>query len=148
MSAARVRRRRAVRGLSVAWLLVLAVLLYRDARMRRSGGAGLLSFEFAGSRSATADMLRRWDAGAERAARWAQVVDVALVAIYAPYLTIAVASTRDKARRLGRAGLVRVARLARGAVIVAAVADLVQNAALLLAGTHRSSVRTSRWCAA
>lgn len=119
-------------------LVLFGLLAYLDSRMRASGGAGLLSLEFAGTGSRASAILAEWGPGAERAAVWAQVVDYGFIVAYAAFLVIAVRAAKGRAQRFGSRPLERAARPIAVGVVVAAVSDAIQNAALLVVLDHRS----------
>ena len=69
---------------------------------------------------------------------WAQVVDYGFIVVYAAYLVTAVRAAKVRARRLGSSRLECVAGPIAIGIVVAAIADAIQNAALLVVLDHRS----------
>jgi hypothetical protein len=104
-------------------------LVRLDARMRATGGPGIIPFELAGPQR-SAEILRRWGAEGRRAARASLVLDFPYLVAYT---TLGVRLTGRVADALG-ARSIRLARLgpAVAAVQIAAGAcDAIENAALL-----------------
>jgi hypothetical protein len=96
-------------------------LVLLDRRMQATGGPGIIPFELAGPERSV-EILRRWGADGQRAARASLLLDF-------PYM---VGYTTLHLRITRRLGATRPARRAVAAIQIAAGAcDAVENAALL-----------------
>src|SRR4051812_10167951 len=136
-----VRGDRRMWGAGLAAIALLAVIGVLDARMRSTGGPGILGLEFAGTRRRAAEIVGRWGGEGVRAARWANGVDYGFVVAYVLLLTAATRSARCRARAGGRRGLVRLGEVVVWLPLAAGLADAVQNAALfVLLGGHATDV--------
>lgn len=127
-----IRRRVALRWAGALWIVLTAVLAAIDARMRSTGGPGLLGLEFARTKNGFLRALREYGASGRSAARWGQIVDYAYVLSYVSYLTLAVGASASRSLRRGSAGIARLGPVALAFPLVAGISDFAQNTALLV----------------
>ncbi len=128
-----------VRAAGAVTLVLLAVILLLGMPLRTPATPlGIVSLQFAASPAAAAEMLAAWEGVARSRLAWAHGLDVLLPIAYATWTgTLATVLSRRSARAAGPAAL------AAGAVVVAAVADQVENAAMavtMLVGPSWGSV--------
>jgi hypothetical protein len=135
------RRRRLLWISAIAFFVFLAAIAVLNARMKSTGGPGILSLEFAGTRQRALEIMRDWGHKGIVAARWENVFDYGFLAAYGLFLTVAVEGARRRAGKAGRAGLARAGRVVLALPGIAAASDGVQNAALLLLlGRHAERI--------
>ena len=77
---------RILRLSALAFFGTLAVIAVLNARMKSTGGPGILSLEFAGSRHRALQIMDEWGRKGITAARWGNVVDYGFLAAYAVFL--------------------------------------------------------------
>lgn len=126
-------RRSALWALGVVLIVLFVVLGSLYVRMRDAGGPGIVGFEFAGSEHRAAEILADWGEGGRDAARLSLWIDYPYLLVYGALFTLAVAATRDLARRMDWRRLAAV-----GAIVVffpaaAAGFDAIEDVGLLLA---------------
>lgn len=123
-----------------AWLIVtgvaaVALLLAMspaENRMKDTGGPGVLQFELTGGQDRADEILAEWGEEGQDAARESLWIDFGFLLAYGAFLTLALAATRDLARRRRRQRLAAI-----GAVVVffgalGAGFDALENICLLL----------------
>src|SRR4051794_124164 len=126
---------------ALAALALLALIEVFDARMRSTGGPGILGLEFAGSPQRAGEIVGQWGAKGVHAARWANGVDFAFVVAYVVLLTAVARSAWDRARRRRRGRLIRLGTVVVWLPLIAGLFDGVQNVALfLLLGGHAAAI--------
>ncbi len=135
-------RRRAVRILGLAQVALLLPLLEMERRMRKAGGPGIIAFELAGTPKRSKDIMRKWGAEGQAAARVSLLLDYPFLVTYSglQFIGCAVAS-----EQLGS----RAGRVIAPAQIAAGAFDAVENTALLgiLAGRRGRLPAVARACA-
>jgi hypothetical protein len=117
----------------VAMVVLLAVLVSLDGRMRAAGGPGIVGFELAGSLARSRDIVESWGVPGVRAARLSLVLDYPYLISYGAFLALAAAAIRDLTRRQGRRRLAAAGRVIVFFPVVAAGCDAIENVGLLLA---------------
>ncbi|WP_141564340.1 hypothetical protein [Mycolicibacterium palauense] len=115
-------RRNRIAAATVAYVGYGAVMLQLDRRMHAAGGPGIIPFELAGTAANAEDILNRWGADGQRAARQSIWLDFGYMATYGTLLGLLVDRRR---RRRGHPAWLPA--LAAGAV----AADAVEGVALL-----------------
>lgn len=128
-----------VRAAGAAALVLLATILVLGAPLRTPATPlGIVSLQFATSPAAAEAMLTAWEGVARTRLGWAHGLDLVLPVAYAVWVgTFATVLSVRSARAAGPSSL------AAGAVLVAAVADQVENVAMavtLLVGPSWGSV--------
>jgi hypothetical protein len=125
------RRRRALLATGAATAVLAIPEIVTDVRMRRRGGAGIVTLQFAGTPRAARRILRRWGREGRRAARASLLFDFPFLAAYGAF---GWHGGHAVATALGDRGLPRLAALgtltARASVVTATF-DGVENLALL-----------------
>ena len=116
----------------MSFALYTTIMLVLERRMRRTGGAGIIPFELAGSASRAEDIMTRWGSDGQRAARLSLWLDFGYMATYGTFTALLV--DRARRRRGHPAALPAV-------VIVAVAADATEGISLLkvLNRTHVGS---------
>ena len=116
----------------IAALLFLAAMSPSDGRMKDTGGPGIVPFEVSGSQDRAEEIMAEWGEEGQDAARESLWIDFGFLLSYGAFLTLALAATRDLARRRSWRRLA-----ALGGVVVAFGAlsagfDALENICLLL----------------
>ena len=126
-------RRRALIASAIVTFALFVVLAILDLRMEDTQGPGIVGFEFAGSEDGAADILADWGDKGQDAARASLWLDYLYLISYAVFLTLAVASVRERAERRGlrRIAVIGVAVIAFPAT--GAAFDAIEDVGLLLA---------------
>jgi hypothetical protein len=119
-------RKRALIASAVATVAIGVVLAVLDARMRDTGGPGIVGFELAGSQDRAQEILADWGDEGTDAAKASLWLDYAYIAAYGTFLVIAAGATRDLAERR------RWRRMASFGIAAAPFAA-IEDAALLVA---------------
>jgi hypothetical protein len=124
-------RRRALLALAAVALATLCVLAGFDADLRGAASpAGMVSFEFAGSRARAERILTEWGEPGRRAAASSLRLDFVFLAAYAPGLALLCAAAAARARAAGSRLAAPGAWLAWAALAAGAL-DALENLALL-----------------
>jgi hypothetical protein len=126
-------RRRALILLAIAIVAISVILAALDARMRDSGGPGIVGFEFAGSEERAAEILDDWGEEGQDAARASLWIDFAYILAYGAFLTLAAIATRELALRRGWRRLAAAGLAAIPSAAAAASFDAIEDVGLLLA---------------
>ncbi|HWJ43296.1 MAG TPA: hypothetical protein VNR67_07670 [Solirubrobacterales bacterium] len=124
-------RGRALVLLAVAVLALLAAMKPAEDRMT-ANGAGIVSFELAGSADRSQEIQDEWGEDGRDAARQQLWIDYGFMLAYGAFLVLAAAATRDLARSRGWRRLVAIGAVAVPAGGIAAGCDAIENACLLL----------------
>ncbi len=126
------RRRWGLIATGIATLILLLAMSPAESRMKDSGGPGMIPFELTGGQDRADEILAEWGDEGEDAARESLWIDFGFLLAYGAFLTLALAATRDLARKRGWRRLAAI-----GAVVVSfgalgAAFDALENACLLL----------------
>jgi len=118
-------------GIAMVVLTVVPFFVF-DKRLAHTGGAGIIGFEFAGTKARAAEILAQWGPTGRRVARVSLIVDYTYLLSYGAFFTLAGFATRDLARardwrRLASAGAILPLFAA-----AAAIFDAIENVFLLL----------------
>jgi hypothetical protein len=136
--------------LGIASLVILAILLVFEGRMKAAGGPGIVPFEVAGNQERAREILAQWGPEGRSAARASLVIDYPFLLAYASFYALACTALAGALGRRGFGWLSSVGmRLAWGALAAGAF-DAVENAALLgVLATDGSGAlaATARWFA-
>jgi hypothetical protein len=128
----RVTRRRGLIASGIATLILLLAMSPAENRMKDTGGPGMVPFELTGGEDRADEILAEWGEAGKDAARESLWIDFGFLLAYGTFLTLALASVRDLARRRGWHRLAAI-----GAVVVpfgalGAAFDALENVCLLL----------------
>lgn len=117
---------------AIASVVLLLAMLPAENRMKDTGGPGIVRFELTGGASKADEILAEWGEEGRDAARESLWIDFGYLLAYGTFLTLALASTRDLARRRrwGRLAAVGGVLVSFGAL--AAAFDALENVCLLL----------------
>lgn len=86
---------------AIASLVLLAAMAPADQRMQDTGGPGIIPFELTGGEERAQEILDEWGEEGRSAARESLWIDFAYLITYGVFFTLAVAATRDLARKRG-----------------------------------------------
>ena len=123
------------RGLVVSGFATLALLLAlapADQRLQDTGGPGIIPFELTGGETRAEEILDEWGEAGQDAARESLWIDYGFLIAYGTLLTLAIAATRDRARRLGWRRLAGIGRVVLPFGALGAAFDALENTCLLL----------------
>lgn len=126
-------RKRALIASAVATVAIGVVLAVLDARMRDTGGPGIVGFELAGSQDRAQEILADWGDEGTDAAKASLWLDYAYIAAYGTFLVIAAGATRDLAERRRWRRMASFGIAAAPFAAAAAAFDAIEDAALLVA---------------
>ena len=127
-----VSRRQGLIATAVATVALLLAMSPSDRRMKDTGGPGIVPFELTGGQDKADEIIGEWGEKGKDAARESLWIDFGFMLAYGAFLTLALAATRDLARRRGWA---RMAALGAVAVYFGALGagfDALENVCLLL----------------
>jgi hypothetical protein len=124
-------RGRALVLLAVAVVALLAAMKPAEDRMT-DNGAGIVSFELAGSADRSQEIQDEWGEDGRDAARQQLWIDYGFMLAYGAFLVLAAAAIRDLSRSRGWRRLIAVGAIAVPAGGIAAGCDAIENACLLL----------------
>ena len=125
-------RRRALWILAIAALGLFAVLAALDGTMQDAGGSGIVDFELAFTSDRAGEILAAWGDEGRDAARLSLWLDYLYLVAYGLFLWLAVKALRDAALRRGWTRFARPGGAIAILPLVAAGADAVEDAFLLL----------------
>ncbi len=125
-------RRRGLIASGIATLILLLAMAPADSRMQDTGGPGIVPFELTGGQERADEILAEWGEEGQDAARESLWIDFGYLLAYGAFLTLALAATRDLARRRGwrRLAAIGGAIVSFGALVAAF--DALENVCLLL----------------
>jgi hypothetical protein len=117
---------------AIASVALLLAMSPAENRMQDTGGPGVIAFELTGGQGKADEILAEWGEEGQDAARESLWIDFGFLVAYGIFLTLALAATRDLARRRGWRRLAAI-----GAVVVSFGAlgagfDALENVCLLL----------------
>jgi hypothetical protein len=127
-----VSRRQGLILSAIASVALLLAMSPAENRMQDTGGPGVIAFELTGGQGKADEILAEWGEEGQDAARESLWIDFGFLVAYGIFLTLALAATRDLARRRGWRRLAAI-----GAVVVSFGAlgagfDALENVCLLL----------------
>jgi hypothetical protein len=103
-----------------------------DERMQDTGGPGIVPFELTGGQDRADEILSEWGEGGQDAARESLWIDFGFLLAYGTFLTLALTSVRDLARRQGWHRLTAIGLVAVSFGALGAAFDALENVCLLL----------------
>ena len=117
---------------AAASVVLLLAMSPADERMQDTGGPGIVPFELTGGQDRADEILAEWGDEGRDAARESLWIDFGFLLAYGAFLTLALAATRDLARRRSwrRMAAIGTAIVSFGAL--AAGFDALENICLLL----------------
>jgi hypothetical protein len=126
------RRQTGLIATAIASIALLLAMSPADNRMQDTGGPGILPFELTGGQGKADEILAEWGEKGQDAARESLWIDFGFLLAYGAFLTLALAATRDLARRRDwrRMAAVGAAVVSFGAL--GAGFDALENICLLL----------------
>jgi hypothetical protein len=125
-------RRHGLIASALATLLLLVAMAPADQRMQDTGGPGIVPFELTGGESRADEIEAEWGEEGQDAARESLWIDFGYLIAYGTFLTLALAATRDLARKRGWE---RLAAIGGAVVLFGALGagfDALENICLLL----------------
>jgi len=127
-----VSRRQGLILTAVASVVLLLAMSPAENRMKDTGGPGMVPFELTGGQDRADEILAEWGDEGRDAARESLWIDFGFLLAYGAFLTLALAATRDLARRRDwrRMATVGAAIVSFGAL--GAACDAIENVGLLL----------------
>jgi hypothetical protein len=117
---------------AAASLLLLLAMSPADNRMKDTGGPGIVPFEITGSQHRADEILAEWGDGGQDAARESLWIDFGFLLAYGTFLTLALAATRDLARKRDWRRLAAIGGFIVSFGALAALFDALENVCLLL----------------
>ncbi len=130
-------RRRALWILAIVWLCLGAYMLSLEATMQDAGGYGIVDFELAFTSDQAGTILAAWGDEGRDAARLQLWLDYLYLVVYGLFFWLAIKALRDAALRRGWTRYARPGAWIAVLPLVAAGADAIEDAFLLLAlGGH------------
>jgi hypothetical protein len=128
----RVTRRRGLIASGIATLALLLAMSPADERMQDTGGPGIVPFELTGGQDRADEILAEWGEDGQDAARESLWIDFGFLIAYGTFLTLALAATRDLARRRRWIRLAAIGGVVVSFGALGAGFDALENACLLL----------------
>jgi hypothetical protein len=127
-----VTRRRGLIASAVAALALLLAMSPADERMKDTGGPGIVPFEVTGGEHRADEILAEWGNDGRDAARQSLWIDFGFLVAYGTFLTLALAATRDLARRRDWSRLAAIGGVVVSFGALGAAFDALENICLLL----------------
>jgi hypothetical protein len=127
-----VTRRRGLIASGIATVLLLLAMAPADGRMKDTGGPGIVPFEVAGSQDRADEIRAEWGDEGQDAARESLWIDFGFLAAYGTFLTLALASVRERARERGWRRLAVIGGFVVTFGALGAAFDALENICLLL----------------
>jgi len=127
-----VSRRQGLILTAVASIVPLLAMSPAEERMKDTGGPGMVPFELTGGQDRADEILTEWGDEGRDAARESLWIDFGFLLAYGAFLTLALAATRDLAKRRDwrRMAAIGAVVVSFGALGVAC--DAIENICLLL----------------
>lgn len=125
-------RRNGLIGAGVATVVLLFAMSPAEQRLQDTGGPGVVPFELAGSQDRADEILAEWGKDGQDAARESLWIDFGFLIAYGTFLTLALASVRDRAVGRGWRRLAATGRVVVSLGALAAAFDALENVCLLL----------------
>jgi len=117
---------------AVASIALLLAMSPAENRAKDTGGPGIVPFELSGGQGKADEILAEWGEEGQDAARESLWIDFGFLLAYGALLTLALAATRDLARRRGWARMAAVGAAIISFGALAAGFDALENICLLL----------------
>jgi len=127
-----VRRRWGLIAAGVATVLLLLAMSPAEGRMEDTGGPGMVPFELTGGQGRADEILSEWGEAGKDAARESLWIDFGFLVAYGTFLTLALAATRDLARKRSWRRFAAVGGVAVFLGALGAACDALENVCLLL----------------
>jgi hypothetical protein len=127
-----VTRRRGLIATGIATLVLLLAMSPADERMQDTGGPGIVPFELTGGQERADEILAEWGEKGQDAARESLWIDFGFLLAYGAFLTLALASVRDRARERGWRRLAAIGGVVVSFGALGAAFDALENICLLL----------------
>jgi hypothetical protein len=117
---------------AIASVILFLAMSPAEERMMDTGGPGMIPFELSGGADRADEIIAEWGVEGQDAARESLWIDFGFLLVYGAFLTLALAATRDLARRRSWRRMAAI-----GAVVVyfgalSAGFDALENVCLLL----------------
>jgi hypothetical protein len=125
-------RRRGLIASGAATVILLLAMSPAQDRMTNGGGPGIVPFELAGSQDRADEILSEWGEDGRDAARESLWIDFGFLLAYGTFLSLALASVRDRAVERGWRRLAATGTVVVGFGALAAAFDALENICLLL----------------
>jgi hypothetical protein len=116
----------------VATVLLLLAMSPADERMKDTGGPGIVPFELTGGQDRADEIIGEWGEKGQDAARESLWIDFGFLIAYGTFLTLALAVTRDLAKRRDWRQLTAIGGVAVYFGALCAGFDALENVCLLL----------------
>lgn len=116
----------------VATVVLLLAMSPSDGRMKATGGPGIVPFELTGGQDRADEIIGEWGEKGQDAARESLWIDFGFLVAYGTFLTLALAATRDLARRWDWRQLAAIGGVAVYFGALCAGFDALENVCLLL----------------
>jgi hypothetical protein len=126
-----VTRRRGLIASGIATLALLLAMSPAEDRMQ-DRGPGMVTFELTGGQDRADEILAEWGEVGQDAARESLWIDFGFLLAYGTFLTLALAATRDLARKRGWRRLAAIGGVVAWFGVLVAGFDALENACLLL----------------
>jgi hypothetical protein len=117
---------------AVGTLVLLLAMSPAENRMTDTGGPGIVPFELTGGQGRADEIMAEWGEKGRDAARESLRIDFGFLVAYGTLLTLALAATRDLARRRDWRRLAAIGGVAVFFGALGAACDAAENASLLL----------------
>lgn len=127
-----VSRRQGLILTAVASIVLLLAMSPAENRMKDTGGPGMVPFELTGGQGRADEILVEWGEGGQDAARESLWIDFGFLFAYGAVLTLALAATRDLARRRDWRRMAAAGAAIASFGALAAGFDALENICLLL----------------
>lgn len=116
----------------IATVVLLLAMSPSDGRMQDTGGPGIVPFELSGGQDRADEIMGEWGEKGQDAARESLWIDFGFLIAYGTFLTLALAATRDLARRRDWRRLAAIGGVAVSFGALGAGFDALENLCLLL----------------
>jgi nitrate/nitrite transporter NarK len=113
-------------------VILLLAMSPAENRMKDTGGPGMVPFELTGGQDRADEILSEWGEDGQDAARESLWIDFGFLLAYGTFLTLALAATRDLARRRDWRRLAEVGGFIVSFGALGAAFDALENVCLLL----------------
>lgn len=116
----------------IATVILLLAMSPADGRMKETGGPGIVPFELSGGQDRADEILAEWGSDGRDAARESLWIDFGYLIAYGTFLTLALATTRDLAKRRAWRRLAAIGGVVVSFGALGAAFDALENVCLLL----------------
>ena len=125
-------RRRGLIASGIATVVLLLAMSPSDGRMKDTDGPGIVPFELTGDQDRADEIMGEWGEEGQDAARESLWIDFGFLIAYGTFLTLALAATRDLARRRDWRRLAAIGGVVVSFGALTAGFDALENVCLLL----------------